>query len=112
MPHEKLIAVQVRQIDHASHAAWAEGQTFRLPSSIIDSMHPGSGDLAVAERLRLLRAFTDRRPLSAKMPFSYRLVPARLRMFIAGVIGSWKHKALERSDLFPAWPLDLSADFL
>lgn len=106
---------------------WTEGLPFRIPREILEGplrncaapggvlripALPGGIDPAWAGRLRLHRAFTDRAPLSGRLPFSYRLVPALLRFALARAMGRWARRRQESWARFPAWPCDLSADFL
>jgi len=62
-------------------------------------------------RLREQRAFTDR-PITARLPLNYRIVPGWARAVIASGIGRMNRRRVERWALFPAWPIDLSADVL
>lgn len=65
-----------------------------------------------AEAVRMRHAFTDRKPLSSRLPISYQWIPATVRGTIASLIGRGKRSRLENGGTFPSWPLDLSADFL
>lgn len=86
---------------------WAEGLTFRVPQAALRS--PTARD---AEELRMLRAYTEREPLSSRLPVSYQMVPTQIRTAFGSIIGRWKRRSVERWAAFPAWPLDLSADLL
>ena len=57
-------------------------------------------------------AFIDRSPVSSRLPFSYRLVPPWMRSLFASLVGRYQRHRQDRWAQFPAWPLDLSADFL
>lgn len=61
---------------------------------------------------RTRAAFTCRRPAASRLPFHYHLVPPRLRMMIASVIGRAKRNSIDKWARFPMFPIDLSADFL
>lgn len=109
--------------------AWAEGERFFLPRELVrvsgleahldgqDRLRlPKGFRLAAAARaaaaLRELRAFPMAAPLSSRLPFSYRRVPAVLRQLAAKAIGLRQRGRAHVWGRFPAWPLDLSADFL
>jgi peptidoglycan/xylan/chitin deacetylase (PgdA/CDA1 family) len=114
-------------IPEASPAKWAEGKSFRLPAGMARDAGfvaclNGTEQLDVSclgkiqpdrvEALRLLRAYTETRPASSRLPFSYQRVPPTLRRLVASVIGRWKRRSVHRWAVFPGWPLDLSADLL
>jgi peptidoglycan/xylan/chitin deacetylase (PgdA/CDA1 family) len=119
----------VRSVGGHPRLAWAEGLDVTLPNAALDGLQAdrsrlASGELVLAatqaepalaehaRALRLLRAFTDSPPASARLPFSYQLVPGRVRAVIASAIGRWYRTRVDRWGRFPRWPLDLSADFL
>lgn len=78
---------------------WAAGEEFFMPQSKnLD--------------LRLLHAFTPKKPLSSRLPFSYQHVPAPLRTAVAKLTGRRIGRKSVSWNYFPKWPLDLSADFL
>jgi hypothetical protein len=126
--NEELIWFRVKNNSRHTHLAWARGIRFGVPDDVLancalSNWMDASGSLNLPpeigpvdnqaiDRLRLRAAFTDCKPLSSRLPVSYQMVPAKLRSVIAGVTGHWKRKYLNRRDIFPAWPLDLSADFL
>ena len=62
-----------------------------------------------AELIRLRAAFTERPPLSSRLPVSYQHLPSWMRSAAARALGGWRRSKLTR-EMFPAWPLDLSAD--
>jgi peptidoglycan/xylan/chitin deacetylase (PgdA/CDA1 family) len=62
--------------------------------------------------LRLRAAFTEQPPVSSRLPVSYQYLPSRLRNMLAAAMGRWQRRQIGRWAAFPAWPLDLSADFL
>jgi peptidoglycan/xylan/chitin deacetylase (PgdA/CDA1 family) len=127
MPPDPLVSFRVGNVPHA-RLAWAQGQSFRLPAGALLrsglACHlDGSGrldipadfvaaDSAVAAEVRLNAAFTAVRPVSSRLPISYQRVPHWLRQVLAGAVGRWKRRAVERWAAFPRWPLDLAADFL
>jgi hypothetical protein len=128
MTTEMLVPVRIDSVSGASHLSWAEGMRFYLPHSILERIRPSKyldkdGDLVIPreipyiisqapEALRFRAAFTDKKPLSSRLPVSYQTVPPRLRNLVASVIGRWKSRFTGRLAGFPRWPLDLSADFL
>ncbi|OGR40288.1 MAG: hypothetical protein A2051_07765 [Desulfovibrionales bacterium GWA2_65_9] len=77
---------------------------------ILARPHPQLAPLA--SRLRLLAAFTEQPPASARLPLPYQAVPVGLRDLIAKGIGRFNRRRLETRPGFPLWPLDLSADLL
>ena len=105
--------------------AWAVGRDVSLPASIVSTI-AGSADVdhidvrsiplppmnGLVADLRLRAAFTDSAPHSGRVPFSYHRVPPTLRWYIARQIGKrLRHRESEWAR-FPAWPIDLSADFV
>jgi len=64
------------------------------------------------DAFRLLSAYTNQRPTSSKLPISYQTIPSPIRDFVASFIGRIKRRQVAKWGVFPAWPLDLSADFL
>ena len=128
MTNEPLIPVKIKSVSGASHLAWAQGIQFCLPQSILEKSRLNQhidkdGNLVIPseipyisaqtpEALRLWAAFTDKRPLSSRLPISYQNVPPGLRNLVASVIGRWSSRFTARLGEFPRWPLDLSADLL
>ena len=128
MSANPLVSVRIKNVLNTPHLAWAENQPICLPQSVLSSSgltpHLDThGNLTIPpERvqispeepglLRLRTAFTNRKPLSSRLPFSYQRVPHRLRNILASALGRWKRRAIDRWAVFPGWPLDLSADFL
>ena len=119
----------MRSVGGHERLAWSEGLDVTLPRAALDLLHAdrsrlAAGDLVLASEppepgladharaLRLLRAFTDSPPASSRLPFSYQVVPSRLRAIIASAIGRRYRARADRWARFPRWPLDLSADFL
>ncbi|MFO0968018.1 MAG: hypothetical protein U0793_20880 [Gemmataceae bacterium] len=126
---EPLATVRVEHTHGLPHLEWAQGLTFRVPVSLLPTSRRPADDASkerpvdlestavkpsasTAEELRLRAAFTNRPPVSARLPFSYRLIPGRLRTFLASLVGRWKRRSQDRWAAFPGWPLDLSADLL
>ncbi len=106
--------------------AWAEGLTVSWPAALLEGAHGLSRDAAgdvrlpaapvaaaapYAAKLRLHAAFTAA-PVSSRLPFSYRTVPAPVRHLLAGAVGRWQRRRVGVWARFPGWPLDLSADVL
>lgn len=120
VPPESLETFRVEGTRDLPHLAWAEGRTFRAPHSVLSAAGrppqldraPGRPGAEEAGRLRLRAAFTDRRPLSSRLPLSYQMVPSRLRSLLAGLFGRRQRRRQRRWSVFPAWPLDLSSDLL
>lgn len=128
MSTESLIRVRIKTVSSASRLNWAEGMQFSLPyttlvrSRLIENLDT-DGNLVIpsevsgiaieeSESLRFRAVFTDRKPLSSRLPISYQSVPPWFRSFLASLIGRWKRHSVNRWAAFPRWPLDLSADFL
>jgi len=59
-----------------------------------------------------MAAFTDAAPLSARLPIGYNRAPGVVRALAARAIGRWQRGNADRWARFPAWPLDLTADWL
>ena len=91
----------------AARVPWAEGLEVSLPRGFTPDA-PGDA----LDQIRLGRAFTDARPTSSRLPFSYQSVPMGLRTAIGGVIGRLKRRQQNRWAAFPRYPVDLSADYL
>ena len=125
---DSLVAVRIASVGNRPRALWAEGMRAHLPASLLDrtgwrrAIRP-NGDLDVPPDpvsisdddvawLRERRAFTDRRPLSARLPVSYRLVPGWTRAIAASAIGRWNRRRIHRWAAFPGWPIDLSTDLM
>jgi peptidoglycan/xylan/chitin deacetylase (PgdA/CDA1 family) len=123
-----LVAVRIASVGNRPRARWAEGMHAHLPASLLDrtgwrrQVQP-SGDLDIpadpvsisdhdVAGLRELRAFTDRRPISARLPVNYRLVPGWARAIAASAIGRLNRRRMDRWASFPAFPIDLSTDLL
>lgn len=123
---EPLVAVTLGRLRGPQRLAWAEGTAVHLPAGVAEALERrrnASGTLilddgepladpAAAGALRLRAAFTDRMPVSSRLPVSYRRVPAPLRLAAARAMGAWQRRRVSRWAAFPGWPLDLSADFL
>ena len=123
-----LIPLRVTSVGSRPQAAWAEGHRVHWPLSLFArtqwrTLLDGSGDLAIPSdpapvrdddvaALRERRAFTERPPLSARLPISYHWVPAPARALAARSIGIWNRRRVDRWASFPGWPIDLSADLL
>src|SRR6266568_6307434 len=94
---------------------WANGMSFSVPGSVLRRLQAGEqGAISPrdVESLRTRRAYTERKPASARLPFSYQSFPPRLRSLLASALGRWKRRSADRWAAFPEWPLDLSADLL
>jgi len=123
-----LVTVSVADASAHIHLEWATGRTFSLPAEVVHLLLSTGGkrikDAIVlpsklpfirpewVESLRLRAGFTEKRPISSRLPFSYQFVPAFLRSVLAAMIGRKKRTQQDQWARFPSWPLDLSADFL
>jgi hypothetical protein len=123
-----LQRVIVRSVGGREPAAWAEGRTVSLREDLLDRSGwrrfldssgqlslPADAMLATDEdvtRLREQAAFTDRPPASSRLPVSYQQVPGWARAIVGSAVGRWNRSRSDRWARFPAWPLDLSADFV
>ena len=125
MTADPLVPVLVKGA--GGRAAWAEGLAVSLPLSWLKANGlmeqlgekselrlstelPEASD-QLATDLREHAIWTMHKPGSSRLPFSYQLIPARLRTLFAGAVGRWKRGQSDRWAAFPRWPLDLSADF-
>lgn len=116
--------VTIKNTSEAQNLSWALGCTFSIPSVIAQNpeiMVPHDGGYLLTGRqypstahigLREMRAYTEQKPMSSKVPISYQYVPTPLRNLIARSIGYVQRNRINRWGAYPAWPLDLSADFL
>ena len=123
---DALIQVRVTSVGEFGAAVWAEGVRFKVPADLparLGWRAFASGDVSIDRgslpvppgeipRLRERAAFTERPPMSARLPVSYQRVPGRLRAAIGAAIGRWHRGRADRWAEFPQWPLDLSADLL
>ena len=123
-----LATIRVERVHDLPHLAWAEGQSFRLPRSVLPGPRSPSGrggetplrldqgwrrpQVEEAARLRLRAAFTNRPPVSSRLPLSYQIIPSRMRSVLAGWLGRRQRRRQQQWAVFPAWPLDLSSDLL
>jgi peptidoglycan/xylan/chitin deacetylase (PgdA/CDA1 family) len=100
-------------VDSGSPVCWARGLTVRLPASVATALNSGQEvSPGAASDLRLLRAYTDRAPTSSRLPIRYHVIPGWMRSLVAKGIGQTKRRSAHVWSAFPAWPLDLSADYL
>ena len=123
-----LVSVRIASVGNRPRAMWAEGLRVHLHASLLDRTGwrralDGNGDLSIppdpasisaedVARLREHRAFTERPPVSARLPVSYRLAPGWARAAVASAIGRWNRHRADRWAVFPAFPIDLSTDVL
>ncbi|BAP55030.1 hypothetical protein THII_0733 [Thioploca ingrica] len=128
MSTEALTQVRIQQISDNPKLAWMENRPFFIPHSVLEKNDLAKyldteGNLAIptgkfnvspkaSEILRLHAAFTDQKPISSRLPFSYQKIPSRIRSWVASIIGRWQRQKMNRWCVFPRWPLDLSADCL
>ncbi len=120
--------IRIRDCGGNARLAWAEGEEFVLPASLLGDGRVFArldqhGDAVLADQAgtieedlarsaRLAAAFTNRPPISSRLPFNYQIVPGSLRTAVARVVGRMQLSKLTRPGAFPLWPLDLTADFL
>jgi peptidoglycan/xylan/chitin deacetylase (PgdA/CDA1 family) len=92
-------------------AGWAAGLNFRWPAQ---QAAGGNGRRSADDvaQLRLLAAFTNQRPASARLPFSYIRIPPLARQLMARGIGRLQRLRQRSWAKFPDWPVDLSVDAL
>jgi peptidoglycan/xylan/chitin deacetylase (PgdA/CDA1 family) len=128
---ERLVATRISHVEGIPGLDWAENLTVRLPANIAGALANGAepafgiavtpenaararmaGGGAPHRRLRLCAAYTDRPPLSSRLPFPYHSIPAWVRGLVARGIGRAKRRQVARWAAFPGWPIDLSADFV
>lgn len=125
---DRLLVVRVADVGGRTHLAWSEGMEICLPPGVahatgltggIDArstlrLPRGSIPLAPdeADALRERAAFTDRKPMPSRLPFSYHRLPAFVRGLAGRLIGQRQRGRANQWASFPRWPLDLSADFL
>ena len=124
-----LIPIYIKKVTEWPELAWTEGHTFNIPQLVLEksglcsAMDEQGGlelsatlniqiTLAEVESLRQRAAFITQKPLSSRLPISYQLIPPRIRSYIASLIGHIQRTRTHRWASFPAWPLDLSTDFL
>jgi peptidoglycan/xylan/chitin deacetylase (PgdA/CDA1 family) len=125
---DPLVSVRIGSVGSRARVGWAEGLRVYLPASLLDRSgwrralgSDGTLDIPAGPApispgdvagLRERRAFTERPPLSARLPVNYRLAPGWLRAGIASAIGRWSRRHVDRWAEFPGWPIDLSTDVL
>ena len=107
----QLIPAKIGRDTLAPSLDWMAERNFSWPAP----MHAALGRSATMDdiaALRMLAAFTDKRPTSAKLPFSYTKVPPLARQVLARVIGRLQRARQSAWAKFPGWPVDLSVDAL
>jgi hypothetical protein len=118
MTDSALVRIRVDSPKLPDRVDWAAGLWVSLPPPLADRIQASNFDapetrfLAArfAHELRGRAAYTPVPPISARLPFQYRRIPAPARRQLARAIGfaSWiRRSAWSR---FPGWPIDLSAD--
>ena len=125
---DPLVPVKIRNVPDAPALEWASGERIHLPLELhralcaegrLESdgtLHAFSeavgGGAETVSRMLLRNAFTDRRPAASLLPFSYRRIPEKIRTWTAKRMGRAYRKSPVDRLMYPAWPMDLSADFL
>jgi peptidoglycan/xylan/chitin deacetylase (PgdA/CDA1 family) len=125
---DPLVRVRIGSVGNRTRAAWAEDLHVHLPLSLLvrtgwrQALRPdstldipaGPAPISADEvtALRERRAFTERAPLSARLPVNYRIAPGWMRSGIASAIGRRRRRHVDRWAEFPEWPIDLSTDVL
>jgi len=125
---DEITFVTARKVIGRPHISWAEGTRFAVPSELAQQWRregwlDGGMHLTIeqngplipsewAEWLRIRNAFTDKKPISSCLPFSYQRIPPAARRLFAGLVARAKRPFSYRWASFPGWPLDLSVDFL
>jgi peptidoglycan/xylan/chitin deacetylase (PgdA/CDA1 family) len=124
---DDLIRVEIRAVD-IPELRWSEGHRVSIPHELADLLQVGRGSAIQLSRngvneaitvcatrsaraLRERRMFTDKPPISSRLPVSYLYVPGTVRRMIARAVGRAQRRRVEQWAEFPGWPLDLSADF-
>jgi peptidoglycan/xylan/chitin deacetylase (PgdA/CDA1 family) len=123
-----LLKVRIGKVAGCDRLGWSEGMNFRLPAAALADVGllgrinregwldidgpPLPGRASHAEELRLRAAFIDRKPVTSRLPISYRSVPAWVRRAYASALGRLRRGSTDRWAAFPQWPMDLSSDFL
>lgn len=128
---DALVKVMISRVDGVEPLAWSENLSVQLPAvvaNVLASGRDGSSGIgitpAIVDRARAMRgeemheslrrraAFTNRPPAWSRLPISYHVLPGSLRAFAGRAMGRMKRRHVARWADFPAWPIDLSADFL
>ena len=86
---------------------WALEQNLLLDNPNLENL-----SLKSLKELRNHTLWTDKKPLSSKLPFPYFKIPSNVRSFIAKFIGKTNKSQQKNWASFPKWPLDLTVDFL
>jgi peptidoglycan/xylan/chitin deacetylase (PgdA/CDA1 family) len=123
-----LVAVEIREVRGLNELRWAEGLRVCLPAAVVAETRladAGADRGAVTltadlprpavhhvGAIRMRCAFTDKPPMSSRLPFSYHWVPGFIRHQVASFIGRRQRNRADVWAAFPRWPLDLSSDFL
>jgi peptidoglycan/xylan/chitin deacetylase (PgdA/CDA1 family) len=108
---DKLQRTLLERTSLPDAGGWAGGINFNWPAlqAVSDKQTPLADRV---EQLRLRAAFTNQRPASARLLFSYTRVPPLARQILARGIG-WAQRRRQSSwAKFPEWPVDLSVDAL
>ncbi len=128
MIHHPLVPIRIGSVGHRARAVWAEGLRVSLPAPLLDrtgwrralgsdgtlDIPAGPAPISAADvaDLRERHAFTERPPMSARLPVNYRIAPGWMRAAIAAGMGRWSRRHVARWAQFPGWPIDLSTDVL
>jgi peptidoglycan/xylan/chitin deacetylase (PgdA/CDA1 family) len=108
---DQLIRTKIGRDALSPSLEWMAERSFVWPAPM-EAAQGRSATAADIEALRALAAFTDKRPTSAKLPFSYTKVPPFVRQSLARLIGRLQRARQPRWARYPGWPVDLSVDAL
>lgn len=128
-----LLQIKIGNINNAPTLTWAKDLTVSVPQYLVEhlhSMHPNNShhSLMIDSSLlteetkqisktalndvRLHATFTNTQPMSSQLSINYQVIPSFVRDIVAKCIGRMKRSQVSKWAKFPAWPLDLSADFI
>jgi len=125
-----LVSLHVDRVEGLPTLAWSEGHVVRMPAVVAKSLTDSAGPpasitltpevltrldrtalLTAHQDLRMLRLYTDIKPVSSRLPIPYTKVPGWARRVMAKGVGRLQRTRVNRWAAYPGWPVDLSADF-
>lgn len=128
-----LMRVKLKAAHNLPHLKWAKDLELTLPNTLATHLftlkqHEAEQELSIdaelfnsetinlakinLDKIRLYAAYTNTPPISSLLPINYQYLPSFVRNTIARLIGRTKQAQIARWANFPAWPLDLSSDFI